>query len=192
MLRERLERAISKGTRTTLEIALENFIMHLVPDHGEISKANDKLQYFVYKQALADAIKRRNIAVLEQYVQKAKTSKYSVELEDDINKAEDFLNKLTPTSRISSSDKEARDADNTGNTELYKTKASTNTRFLDWGYVQSLLAQSGKDGLQKRIENLDIDKVPRDSIEIAESLLENHNLKEAREASVGAAAFFQW
>lgn len=62
----------------------------------------------------------------------------------------------------------------------------------DWGYVQSLLAQSGKGGLQKRIERLDIDRVPRDSIEMADGLLENHNLNEAREASAGAAAFFQW
>lgn len=57
MLRERLERAISKGTRSTLEIALDNFIMHLVPDHGEISKANDKLQYFGYKQGRRSKIR---------------------------------------------------------------------------------------------------------------------------------------
>ena len=46
MLRERLETAIESGTKHTLKEALDDFILHNVPDRGEVKKAKDKLGFF--------------------------------------------------------------------------------------------------------------------------------------------------
>ena len=64
--------------------------------------------------------------------------------------------------------------------------------FQDWDYIQGLMARVGKDGLKNKVLHLDTDSVPINQVDIADIIIDPHKLDEAREASTGTAALYQW
>ena len=64
--------------------------------------------------------------------------------------------------------------------------------FQDWDYIQGLMARVGKDGLKNKVQHLDTDSVPINQVDLADIIIDPYKLDEAREASTGTAALYQW
>ena len=54
------------------------------------------------------------------------------------------------------------------------------------------MARVGKDGLKNKVQHLDIDSVPINQVDLADIIIDPHKLDEAREASTGTTALYQW
>ncbi|XP_052100595.1 uncharacterized protein LOC127734646 isoform X1 [Mytilus californianus] len=206
MIREKLERATEGDTRHGLKEALDDFILHNVPDRGEVKKAKDKIGFFDDKKALSDAIKRKNPKFLQKSIQDAKKSKFTEELEDDIKRAELMLARLNrmegylhPIAKLQNSTlAEIRcytwppEVVRNVLAAVYVLLGEDYEYLQDWDYIQSLLAKVGKEGLKNKVLNLDMETVPQRQVDLADIIIDPHKLDEAREASTGTAALYQW
>ena len=54
------------------------------------------------------------------------------------------------------------------------------------------MSKVGRDGLKAKVLKLDLESVPAQQVDLADIIIEPHKLDEAREASTGTAALFQW
>ncbi|XP_021348424.1 hillarin-like [Mizuhopecten yessoensis] len=206
VMRERLEQYTESGTHAELGAALEDFLLHNVEDRGEVDRANQKLHYFKLRKALLDTLKRRNLFVLKESILQARNSKFEAELQPEIQRAEDYLcrlqrlagylhpiDKLVPKvifeiRRYRNPKPVIQDV----LTAVYLMFEEPIEYLEQWGYIQVLLAQSGKDSLQKKIANFDPDDVSLESVKDAEDVLKPYDLRAVREASPGAAALYVW
>ncbi|XP_033750820.1 hillarin-like [Pecten maximus] len=199
VLRERLEQHTESGTYDELWAALEDFQFHNVEDRGEVDRANQKLHYFKLRKGLLDTLKRRNLFVLKESIRQARNSKFESELQPEIQKAEDYLCRLQrlagylhPIEKLESkvifeirSYRNPKPVIQDVLTAVYLMFGEPIEYLEKWGYIQVLMAQSGKDSLQKKIANLDPDDVTMSSVKDAEEVLKPYDLRAVREASPG-------
>ena len=54
------------------------------------------------------------------------------------------------------------------------------------------MTRVGKDCLKNKVLHHDTDSVPINQVDIADIIIDPHKLDEAREASTGTAALYQW
>lgn len=208
MLRARLEHHIKEHTsEQALEDAIEAFVCFTVPDHGELRQAHDKLKhYWEIKRELRTAIKGRNMHVVHKWLEKAKCSKYRKDLQDDITEGELLeeklakmgghrhpIMKLDPHTMI-----EIR---NYARPPMVVRDVMTSTYLLlgehredleDWEQIQYLMAQPGKESLQKRIVCRRPEDVHIEIAEEADNLLQPYTLEKCRDVSNGICSFYIW
>ncbi|XP_069137206.1 hillarin-like [Argopecten irradians] len=206
VLRERLEQTTESGTYDELWAALEDFQLHNVEDRGEVDRANQKLHYFKLRRGLLDTLKRRNMFVLKESIHQARSSKFEAELQPEIQKAEDYMCRLQrlagylhPIEKLESkviyeirSYRSPKPVIQDVLTAVYLMFGEPIEYLQEWGYIQVLMAQSGKDSLQKKIASLDPDDVAMSSVKEAEDVLKPYDLRAVREASPGTAALYVW
>ncbi|XP_060066575.1 lim and transglutaminase domain protein ltd-1-like [Ylistrum balloti] len=206
VLRERLEQQTESGTYDGLWAALEAFLLHNVEDRGEVDRANQKLHYFKLKKGLLDTLKRRNLFVLKESIWQARNSKFESELQPEIQRAEDYLCRLQrlagylhPIEKLESkviseirSYRSPKPVIQDVLIAVYLMFGEPREYLQEWGYIQVLMAQSGKDSLQKKIASLDPDDVTMESVKDAENVLKPYDLRAVREASPGTAALYVW
>lgn len=54
------------------------------------------------------------------------------------------------------------------------------------------MSKVGRDGLKTKVLKLDMETIPAQQVDLADIIIEPHKIEEAREASTGAAALYQW
>lgn len=64
--------------------------------------------------------------------------------------------------------------------------------FQKWSKIQSLISKKGKEGLKRKVANIDMKKVKHGNVTQAESMLSKYTLESVQIASSGAATFYQW
>lgn len=208
MLRTRIEYHIANHTtQQELEDALDVFQCYNVPDQGERQKAKEKLtQYWEVKRELQAAIKGRNIYVIRKWLDRAKKSKYSADLQEHITKAENMQGNikklkgyLHPIARMDPQNIiEIRNYKRPPNIvhdvmkSTYLLLGEEKYDLEEWYGIQYLMGKQGKESIQKRV----IDRRPEDvHVEIAEeadSIIKPYSMHKCREVSNGICTFYKW
>ncbi|KAK3588378.1 hypothetical protein CHS0354_018179 [Potamilus streckersoni] len=208
MLRAKLNYAIENGpTEKALKDAMDMFDCYNVPDQGEMARAQERLEhYWTIKRELNFSCRRRNNGVLDKWIKAGRSSKFQPELTEDIRQAEDMKEKLGklhgylhPIAKMKPKTiqeirtyKHPKPVTKDVMTATYILLGEKKNGLEDWTNIQVLMARTGKDGLQKRILDRRPEDVNEKDVEVADVILEPHNINEAREASAGTAAFYRW
>ncbi|KAL3866729.1 hypothetical protein ACJMK2_044010, partial [Sinanodonta woodiana] len=208
MLRAKLNYAIEHGpTEKALKDAMDMFDCYNVPDQGEMARAQERLEhYWTIKRELNFSCRRRNNGVLDKWIKAGRSSKFESELKEDIRQAEDMKEKLGklhgylhPIAKMQPKTiqeirtyQHPKPVTKDVMTATYILLGERKEGLQDWTNIQVLMARTGKDGLQKRILDRRPEDVNEKDVEVADVILEPHNINEAREASAGTATFYRW
>ncbi|XP_052796217.1 lim and transglutaminase domain protein ltd-1-like isoform X1 [Mya arenaria] len=208
MLRARLERHLETHTsRKELQAALDALDLYNVPDKGERKRADVKIkQYWEVKTELNSAIKGRNGNVLRKWLERARASPYTADLQDDIKRAEAVDGSLGrrkgymhPIARMDphtmTEIHNYRRPPRVAHDVMMATYLLLGERKDDleeWEQIQYLMNQPGADSLKRRILARRPEDVYVHVAEQADDVIKPYSMEKTREVSNGVSAFYKW
>ena len=64
--------------------------------------------------------------------------------------------------------------------------------FQKWNTIQGLISKKGKEGLKRKVANINMSKIKKADLNKAKQILTKYDLESVQIASSGAATFYQW
>ncbi|BFY97300.1 hypothetical protein BsWGS_00340 [Bradybaena similaris] len=205
-IRSDLVRATSGTSIEAIEKNIEKFEKNRMDDCGDLSRAQERLQYLKLRRDLRDAIRRSNVGVLERTIADADSSPYAGQLRPQIEAAEMKLEHLRELNKYSH---DILTMDQATISEIhsyhrppacvhdvmaasYMLLGHEESTLRDWSYLQSMAGKVGKDSLIHEVHKFDSSNVDEATAKRVREILNYHDLGEVRVASNGAATFHVW
>ncbi|XP_012938687.1 uncharacterized protein LOC101859861 [Aplysia californica] len=205
-IRTNLIEATRGSSIEELEKAMEKFRQNRLEDCGDLTKAQDRMDFLTLKRDLRDAIRRSHVGVLERTIAEARGSRYEGQLGPQIQAAEAKLAHLRELNKYSH-DILAMDQQTISEIHSYHRPPACvhdvmaasymllgydESQLRDWSYLQAMAGRLGRGSLIHQVREFDSSDVDEPTAKRVREILDYHELSEVRAASNGAATFHVW
>ncbi|WAQ98341.1 HIL-like protein [Mya arenaria] len=205
-IRKELDEAIDDGDVETLAHWIDRFSERGMEDRGDLARAKRKLQLSRLNRDLQEAIKRKDLDLLERALHSASSSSLRRHIGELGTQAEAMRSRLRRFKRLQH-EVLAMDQKTISEMRSYPkpppaVHAVMAATFLmlgikeadlkKWTKIQGLISKRGKESLKRRVAEFRTDSVPPAVLTRVHEILSKYDLETVQVASVGAATFYQW
>ncbi|KAL8600372.1 hypothetical protein ACOMHN_052789 [Nucella lapillus] len=205
-LRQKLRASTAGQDLEELGKAVDRCERHHLDDCGDLSRARDRIHFLTLRRDLRDGIRRCHAGVLRKAIEEAENSQFADQLHNQIDAAR---KKLTHLQELKEYRHDILTMEQTTISEIHSYQrppacvhdvmAATymllgypEPRLTEWGDIQMLLCRVGKDSLIHGVRSFDCAGTDGQTTARVQDILRPHDLHTVRQASNGAAAFYQW
>ncbi|XP_076103164.1 hillarin-like [Mytilus galloprovincialis] len=198
--------AVNSGSPANLQAALKEFESKGLKDKGEYTKAKRKLLLTRLNKEIQEAIATKDLVKLDKTMHNLSETSLKKDLGLIYQDAEELRSRLRKLKRLHHA---VLDMDQKTISELrsypkppkpiHGVMAATflllghkEGELKKWATIQGLISKKGKEGLKRKITNINISKIKTTNLQKAKLILSKHDLESVQIASSGAATFYQW
>ncbi|XP_052098847.1 lim and transglutaminase domain protein ltd-1-like [Mytilus californianus] len=204
--RKLLLEAVSSGSPENLQAALKEFELKGLIDKGEYTKAKRKLLLSRLNKEIREAIAAKDLDTLDKTMHNLSETSLKKDLGLIYQDAEELRSRLRKLKRLhhavlamdQKTISELRSYPQPPN-PVHGVMAATflllghkETDLKKWATIQGLISKRGKEGLKRKVANINISKLKKANLQKAKFILSKYDLESVQIASSGAATFYQW
>ncbi|CAC5401022.1 unnamed protein product [Mytilus coruscus] len=204
--RKLLLEAVSSGSPDNLQAALKEFESKGLIDKGEYTKAKRKLLLSRLNKEIREAIAAKDLDSLDKTMHNLSETSLKKDLGLIYQDAEELRSRLRKLKRLHHAVL-AMDQKTISELRSYPqppkpvhgVMAATflllghkETDLKKWATIQGLISKRGKEGLKRKVANINISKLKKANLQKAKFILSKYDLESVQIASSGAATFYQW
>lgn len=204
--RQKLQEATAGNDLDELEKAMDRFTKNRLEDCGDFSRALERHEFLRLRRDLRDAVRRSHVGILKKTIEEAENSKFSGQLQHQIEAARkklqhlqelneykhDILNMEQSTISEIHSYQRPPVCVHDVMVATYLLLGHPEPRLTEWADIQTLLCRVGRDSLIHEIRDFDSAHVGQQTNNRVQEILRPHELHDIRTASNGAATFYVW